>query len=99
MLRYISGGELFGYIANSGALSEEFCRYYFKQLISGLRHMHSHGICHRDMKPDNILVDENFDLVIADFGFAAPDNGRDGKGVLYSNLGTEAYKAPEIHNA
>jgi serine/threonine protein kinase len=51
------------------------------------------------MKPDNILVDENFDLVIADFGFAAPDNGRDGKGVLYSNLGTEAYKAPEIHNA
>ena len=97
VLNYISGGELFYYVSNSGPLNDNFCRYYFKQILAGLSHMHSHGLCHRDMKPDNILVDDNFNLVIADFGFAAPVEGKMGTGKLYTRLGTEAYMAPEIH--
>lgn len=49
------------------------------------------------MKPENILFDQFFNLKIADFGFAAPIEGRDESGYLRTKLGTEGYMAPEIH--
>lgn len=52
---------------------------------------------HRDLKPENILYDEQYNLKIADFGFAAPIEGKDGSGYLKTRLGTESYMAPEIH--
>ena len=50
------------------------------------------------MKPENFLLDDNFVLKLADFGFAAPTMGRDGSGYLNTKLGTLNYMAPEIHN-
>jgi len=50
------------------------------------------------MKPENLLLDENFNLKIADFGFAGPMEGRDGSGLLHTRLGTKNYMAPEIHD-
>ena len=49
------------------------------------------------MKPENLLFDSNFNLKIADFGFAIVLSGRDGSGMLHTHLGTESYMAPEIH--
>jgi len=43
------------------------------------------------------MLDKNYNLKIADFGFAAPASGRDGKGKLKTQLGTASYMAPEIH--
>ncbi len=96
-LELADGGELFDYVANTGVYSEPVARYYFRQLIEALEYCHNSGIAHRDLKPENLLYDKNFELKIADFGFSTALAGRDGKGKLYTYLGTEAYMAPEIH--
>jgi len=66
-------------------------------LIDGLDYVHQKGVTHRDLKPENVLYDASYNLKIADFGFAAPVQGRDGSGYLKTKLGTESYMAPEIH--
>jgi serine/threonine protein kinase len=55
-------GELFDFIANTGAFCEETSRYYFKQLISGLEDCHALGVSHRDMKAENCFMDEKYNL-------------------------------------
>ena len=49
------------------------------------------------MKPENLLLDGNFVLKIADFGFAAPLAGKDKDYMMHTKLGTPNYMAPEIH--
>ena len=82
VLELASGGELFDFIAHSGRFEEPLARFYFKQFMEGLDHCHNAGITHRDLKPENLLLDHKYTLKIADFGFAAPIEGRDGSGML-----------------
>ena len=51
---------------------------------------------HRDLKPENIMLDGQFNVKIAEFGFAAPIEGRNGMGYLHTYIGTPNYMAPEI---
>jgi serine/threonine protein kinase len=85
------GGELMDYLLITGAFSEPLARHYFKQLMQGLDYCHMNGVAHRDLKPDNLLLDGNFNLKIADFGFAAPFLGRDGSGNMKTKCGTLQY--------
>ena len=62
-------GELFDFVAESGAFKEETARFYVRQLIDGLNHAHKKGFTHRDIKPENLLLDKRFTLKIADWGF------------------------------
>ena len=87
-LELVGGGELFDFVALGGRLSEATARYFFKQLLDGLGFMHGQGIAHRDLKPENLMLDKDFTLKIADFGFAAPVQGRDASGMLQTQLGT-----------
>lgn len=96
VLELAMGGELFDFIAMTGKFSEEIARFYFKQLLSGLHYLHSHGFAHRDLKPDNLLLDAKFNLKIADFGFAAPTKGREGDMEMRTYCGTPNYQAPEL---
>ena len=96
-LELATGGELFDYVALTGRFDEPTARFYFRQLLDGLDYVHQKGITHRDLKPENVLFDHNFNLKIADFGFAAPVSGKDGSGTCKTKLGTESYMAPEIH--
>lgn len=70
MFELIENGDLCSYIANGGAFPEAVTRYYFKQIIGILEHLEFLKIANRDLKPDNILLDENFDLKLIDFGLA-----------------------------
>eukprot|EP00330_Aristerostoma_sp_ATCC50986_P010545 CAMPEP_0114596026 /NCGR_PEP_ID=MMETSP0125-20121206/17967_1 /TAXON_ID=485358 ORGANISM="Aristerostoma sp., Strain ATCC 50986" /NCGR_SAMPLE_ID=MMETSP0125 /ASSEMBLY_ACC=CAM_ASM_000245 /LENGTH=566 /DNA_ID=CAMNT_0001798487 /DNA_START=68 /DNA_END=1768 /DNA_ORIENTATION=- len=97
VMEYIANGELFEYVADSGRFSEKIARTYFRILIETLEYCHEQGITHRDLKPENLLFDADFNLKVADFGFATLLAGKDGSGQLHTILGTESYMAPEIH--
>jgi len=58
--------------------------------------MHSKGVAHRDLKLDNLLMDKDFNVKIADFGLCGPLMGRDGRGKLTTMVGTKPFMAPEI---
>ena len=90
VLEFCEYGELFDLIAESGAASESLARYYFHQLISGLEHLHSKGIGHRDIKLENLLIDSQYNLKIADFGFSTRQARNE------SFKGTQNYMSPEI---
>ena len=92
VLEYASKGELFNYIycAKSG-LCERYSKVIFAKILRGIQACHNAGICHRDLKMQNILVDENFSPKICDFGFATQNNDH-----LEEYLGTKNYACPEI---
>ena len=99
VLEYVPGGDL-GWVcsrSDDNRISEDDARFYASEILIALRYLHTMGIIYRDLKPENLLLGENYDLKIADFGFAAPIEGRDGQGFLYTKLGTLNYMAPEIH--
>ena len=88
--------ELFYFLYHTGRFDEKLAKFYFMQILDGLAYSHNSGIAHRDLKPANFLLDDNYNLKIADFGFAAPLMGKDGSGWLTTKLGTPGFMAPEI---
>ncbi|CAF1085670.1 unnamed protein product [Didymodactylos carnosus] len=69
-------------------------RVYVKQVIEGLQYLHGHGILHRDIKLQNLLLTENYDIKIADFGLAKKVETRDEKN--HTMCGTPNFLSPEI---
>lgn len=77
-------------------LTEPEVRYYLKQIISGLKYLHSRGILHRDLKLGNFFVNENMELRLGDFGLAAKlETVEQRKKTI---CGTPNYLAPEVLN-
>ena len=79
---HIEGVDLVSYIKNVGDngqginLTEDQCRYFFKQLLSGMTYIHLRGISHRNLKPENFVLTDNYNCKITGFGHAkAQENG------------------------
>eukprot|EP00345_Euplotes_harpa_P014646 CAMPEP_0168338616 /NCGR_PEP_ID=MMETSP0213-20121227/12952_1 /TAXON_ID=151035 /ORGANISM="Euplotes harpa, Strain FSP1.4" /LENGTH=346 /DNA_ID=CAMNT_0008344451 /DNA_START=298 /DNA_END=1338 /DNA_ORIENTATION=+ len=89
-LEYAENGSLFNYLAKGGNLTDKMARHFFHQLISALEYLHQKGYAHRDVKLENLLLDSNFDLKLADFGLASKSKSSTSK------KGTISYMCPEI---
>ncbi|GMH08499.1 hypothetical protein Nepgr_010339 [Nepenthes gracilis] len=89
------GGDLFEKLARRAGhrYPEPYARRYFHQLVSALHYCHQNGVVHRDMKPQNILLDQDGNIKISDFGLSAVRNGQQ---LLHTACGTPAFAAPEV---
>ncbi|NP_001242199.1 CBL-interacting serine/threonine-protein kinase 1-like [Glycine max] len=96
VLEYVNGGELFDIIASKGKHIEGEGRKLFQQLIDGVSYCHTKGVFHRDLKLENVLVDNKGNIKITDFGLSAlPQHLRE-DGLLHTTCGSPNYVAPEV---
>ena len=93
-MEYINGGNLFSFVKKRRKLSEKTAKFLFRQIILGIKHIHSKRIVHRDIKLENILIDLNNNIKICDFGIGRILKNE--KQLLYDKCGTPMYMAPEI---
>jgi len=90
---YAPHGEIFEYIARHGRMSEALARRKFWQMVRAVEYCHSRRVVHRDLKAENLLLDSNMNIKIADFGFSnfwSPSSN------LTTWCGSPPYAAPEV---
>lgn len=68
VMELCAGGDLLSYVRKRRKLNENVAKYLFKQIIEGIGYIHSKNIIHRDIKLDNILLDNKGHIKIADLG-------------------------------
>lgn len=88
---YIAGGELFSYLRSSGRFNSATSLFYSAEIVSVLEYLHSTNIVYRDLKPENLMLDQEGHLKIVDFGFSKKVTDK-----TWTLCGTPEYLAPEI---
>lgn len=68
-MEYCSGRDMYDHLSHKAYIPEKFAMRWFTQLLSAVGHMHRNGIAHRDIKIENLLLDEDFVLKLTDFGY------------------------------
>lgn len=92
VIDYYAKGDLAKFL-NGKPLKEKYAKKYMRQLIEGLKYLYDRQILHRDLKLQNILVTDDNNIVITDFGFA---RYTDNENMLNTLCGSPMYMAPEI---
>ncbi|KAM8756175.1 NUAK family SNF1-like kinase 2 [Acanthopagrus schlegelii] len=95
VMEYASRGDLYDYICDKRNISEREARHFFRQIVSAVHYCHQNGIVHRDLKLENILLDGNGNVKIADFGLS---NLYQRGEYLQTFCGSPLYASPEIVN-
>ncbi|QEU59283.1 Rad53 [Kluyveromyces lactis] len=95
LMEFVSGGDLMDFVAAHGTVGEDAGREITRQVLEAVKYMHDQGISHRDLKPDNIMIEQDDPVLIkiTDFGLAKVQNQNT---FLNTFCGTLAYVAPEV---
>jgi len=105
VMEFLAGGDLMSYLVKKDTIEEEEAKFYMAELILAVESVHKLNYIHRDLKPDNILIDKEGHIKLSDFGLCAkyeiikpsfplPKNNKRAR--LYSTVGTPDYIAPEV---
>ncbi|ORX54978.1 Pkinase-domain-containing protein [Hesseltinella vesiculosa] len=91
VMDYVAGGELFSVLRRMQRFPSNIAKFYAGQVLLAIEYLHSKDIIYRDLKPENLLLDNHGNIKIIDFGFAkhVPD-------VTWTLCGTPDYLAPEV---
>ncbi|KAI8086213.1 camp-dependent protein kinase 1 [Halteromyces radiatus] len=91
VMDYVAGGELFSILRRSHRFPDHVAKFYAGEVLLALEYLHSKDIIYRDLKPENLLLDNQGHIKITDFGFAkyVPD-------ITWTLCGTPDYLAPEV---
>lgn len=93
VMELFSGKTLVECTPKNGLIDEEFAKPIFKQILEVINYIHEQGIAHRDMKLENVLLDNRGHIKLIDFGFSKfADQGQ----VFKTPCGSPAYAAPEV---
>ncbi|PWN20665.1 kinase domain protein [Microstroma glucosiphilum] len=91
LMDFAKGGEIFSHLRRVKRFPVDVTRFYIANVVLMLEHLHSKDIVYRDLKPENLLLDDHGYLKLADFGFAKELSGR-----TYTLCGTPPFLAPEV---
>jgi protein kinase A len=91
VLEYVCGGEVFTHLRKAGKFPNDVGKFYSAEIVLAFDHLHTMNIIYRDLKPENLLLDQGGHIKITDFGFAKKVPER-----TFTLCGTPEYLAPEI---
>jgi serine/threonine protein kinase len=92
-MEYCHNGDLFELVKRNGKINESLVKYIFGQVLNGVEFLHSKaGVAHLDLKLENILIGNHYELKLCDFGFFEETKSR-----VCKNRGTHGYRAPETY--
>lgn len=91
ILEYCAIGDLFKLVKKNGPLTQELSRYFFSQMIESLRYLHEQNLIHGDLKPENFVISDSFELKLIDFNLTFNSNQS-------KYLGSERYLPPEARS-
>ena len=92
-MEWVPGGDLLRLLIEKDIFTEEQTKFYISELILAVEDMHKIHYIHRDIKPDNILIDGNGHLKLTDFGFCAEVNADEKRCTV---VGTPYWMSPEL---
>eukprot|EP00029_Vermamoeba_vermiformis_P004877 TRINITY_DN1557_c0_g2_i1.p1 TRINITY_DN1557_c0_g2~~TRINITY_DN1557_c0_g2_i1.p1 ORF type:complete len:790 (-),score=199.93 TRINITY_DN1557_c0_g2_i1:24-2393(-) len=94
VMQLVTGGDIYQHLTLDERFDEDRVRHYAAQVLLAVEYLHSKSLMWRDLKPENLLLDKDGNIVLTDFGLAKTNIGRDGRTATL--CGTPQYLAPEI---
>ncbi|XP_064836909.1 RAC-beta serine/threonine-protein kinase-like isoform X1 [Oncorhynchus masou masou] len=94
VMEYANGGELFFHLSRDRVFTEDRARFYGAEIVSALEYLHSRDVVYRDLKLENLMLDNDGHVKITDFGLCK--EGITDGATMKTFCGTPEYLAPEV---